>query len=126
MRITAPDGKTNAQNSALGTQGVTFSYANTARAGVYRISVAGSKTTDAFAVGRPADEGNLTYADPIASAQSAGIPAGRFTVASTPTQMEASVNRSRYGTEVWRSLLWAILPLLFLESLLAQIWGRRG
>ena len=126
VRITSPDGKKNAQHSALGTQGVTFSYANTARAGIYRVAVDNSKTTDAFAVGRPPDEGNLTYADPLESAKSAGIPAGRFTVASTPTQMEASVNRSRYGTEIWRSLLWAILPLLFLESLLAQIWGRRG
>ncbi len=126
VRVTAPNGKTTAQNSALGTQGVTFSYAATSRAGVYHVTVDGSKTTDAFAVGRPADEGDLVYADPIASAKSAGIPAGRFTVASTPAQMEASVNRSRYGTEIWRSLLWAILPLLFLESLLAQIWGRRG
>ena len=126
VRITAPNGKTTAQNSTLGAQGVTFSYAATARAGVYRVSVDGSKTTDAFAVGRPPEEGNLTYADPVASAQAAGIPPGRFTVASTPAQMEATVNRSRYGTEIWRALLWAILPLLFLESLLAQIWGRRG
>lgn len=126
VRITAPGGKTTAQNSTLGAQGVTFSYPNTARAGVYRVSVENSKTTDAFAVGRPPDEGNLAYADPTASARAAGIPAGRFTVASTPAQMEASVNRSRYGTEIWRSLLWAILPLLFLESLLAQVWGRRG
>ncbi len=126
VRITPPNGKATAQNSTLGAQGVTFSYADTAHAGVYRVAVANSKTTDAFAVGRPPDEGNLTYADPVAAAQAAGIPSGRFTVAATPAQMEASVNRSRYGTEIWRPLLWAILPLLFLESLLAQIWGRRG
>lgn len=126
VRVTAPSGKTTAQNSTLGAQGVTFSYANTSRAGVYRVSVEDSKTADAFAVGRPPDEGNLVYADPVSAAQASGVPSGRFTVASTPAQMEASVNRSRYGTEVWRSLLWAILPLLFLESLLAQIWGRRG
>jgi hypothetical protein len=126
VRITSPSGKATAQNSTLGPQGVTFAYADTARAGVYRVAVNNSKTTDAFAVARPADEGNLAYADPVASAQKAGVPAGRFTVASTPAQMEASVNRSRYGTEIWRSLLWAILPLLFLESLLAQMWGRRG
>jgi hypothetical protein len=126
VRITTPDGKTIAQNSSLGPQGVTFSYANTGRAGVYRVAVENSKTTDAFAVSRPPDEGNLAYADPMVSAQAAGIPAGRFTVATTPAQMEASVNRSRYGTEIGRSLIWAILPLLFLESLLAQVWGRRG
>ncbi len=126
VRITAPGGKATAQNSALGAQGVTFSYSDTAHSGVYRVAVDNSKTTDVFAVGLPAGEGNLTYADPGAQARTAGIPSNRFTVTTTPAQMEASVSRSRYGTEVWRPLLWAILPLLFLESLLAQLWGRRG
>jgi hypothetical protein len=126
VKVTAPDGKAKAQNSTLGAQGVTFAYSDTARAGIYRVAVNNSKTIDAFAVGRPAEEGDLTYAEPVEAARAAGIPAGRFTVASTPAQMEASVNRSRYGTEVWRALIWAILPLLFIESLLAQIWGRRG
>lgn len=126
VRITSPDGKVTSQNSTLGVDGVVFSYGNTSRAGVYHVSVENSKTTDAFAVGRPPDEGNLTYSDPVEAAKAAGVPGGRFTLAATPAQMEAGINRSRYGTEVWRGLLWAILPLLFLESLLAQVWGRRG
>ena len=126
VKVTAPDGKSRAQNSTLGAQGVTFSYHATSQAGLYKVSVGGSNTTDAFSVRLATGESDLTPAEPGASAVAAGLPKSSLTVASTPTQMLASVNRSRYGVEIWNWLLWAVLPLLFLESLLAQRWGRRG
>jgi len=81
---------------------------------------------DAFAVNLPPDESDLTPTDPAAAVTQAGLPADHLTVAATPAQLEASVRRSRYGAEVWRPLLWVLIPLLFLESLLAQRFGRRG
>ncbi|HZO86756.1 MAG TPA: BatA domain-containing protein [Chthonomonadaceae bacterium] len=126
VRVTAPDGRTTVQNSVLDARGVTFTYLATRRAGLYRVAVSGAKTEDAFAVGLPPDESDLAPADPTASAVQAGLPAQRLAVAATPQQLQASVRRSRYGAEMWRPLIWAVLPLLFLESLLAQRFGRRG
>ncbi len=126
VRVTTPDNKTVSQNSVVGSQGVTFTYSSTGQAGVYRLSVVGSNRTDSFAVGLPTGESNLTYTDPGPAAEAAGFPSGRLVVAHTPSQMLASINRARYGAEVWRPLIWLIVPLLFLESLLAQVWGRRG
>ena len=126
VRVTNPDGKTDSQNSKLDEGGVSFAYNATVQAGVYRLAVAGSKTTDAFAVGLPSDESNLAYADPRASAVESGVPNGVLTVANSPSQLQASVRQSRYGTEIWRPFVWAVLALLFCESLLANLFGRRG
>jgi hypothetical protein len=125
VRVTAPDGRTTSQNSVLDARGVTFTYNATGRAGLYRVAVSGS-APDAFAVGLPSDESNLTPADPVIGAMQAGLPTGRLTVAATPEQLQASVRRSRYGMEAWRPLIWVVLVLLFVESLLAQRFGRRG
>ena len=125
-QVVRPDGKTDAQNSALGAEGVSFVYNGTGQAGIYRLAVAGSKTKDAFAVGLPTDESNLATADPRASAVEAGIPNGALTVAASGSQLQSSVRQSRYGTEIWRPFVWAVLACLFLESLLANLFGRRG
>ncbi len=126
VRVTDPDGHTTAQTSVLDARGVSFSYNTTSRAGLYRISVANSRTSDAFAVGLPAAEGDLAYADPTQSITEAGLSSSHLTVAARPSLLQASVRRARYGAEVWRPLIWLLVPLLFLESMLAQMWGRRG
>lgn len=126
VRVQMPDGRANGQKSTLDARGVTFSYADTAQAGEYEVTVEGSKTRDAFAVGLPADESNLAFADPKQAVPQAGVAANKLVVADSPAQIQASVSRSRYGAEVWRSLVWVLIPLLFLESWLAQRFGRRG
>lgn len=126
VRVTNPAGRSTGQNSALDARGVTFSYGATDRAGIYTVAVADSKTTDAFAVSLNANESDLTPTEPGQAASLAGMPSNKLTVATTPQQLAASVSRSRYGAEVWRPLIWLVIPLLFLESLLAQIFGRRG
>src|SRR5262249_11407794 len=123
VRVTAPDGRIATQNSVLDARGVTFTYTDTKLAGLYRVAVPGSKAADAFAVGLPSEESNLAPAEPTVAATQAGLPANRLTVARTPEQLQASVRRSRYGAEIWRPLVWIVLPLLFLESLLAQRFG---
>ena len=126
IRITPPDGKSTTQASKLITGGVTFSYGNTGRAGTYKLEVTGGKTKDAFAVSLPVGESDLAYADPHTAAVESGLPASGLTIASSATQLKESVRQSRYGTEIWRPFIWAVLGLLFLESLLANLFGRRG
>lgn len=126
VRVKSPDGTTKAQNSTLDSRGVTFSYASTSQAGLYEATVQESKTQDAFAVGLPAEESDLAYADPKQAVPQAGVATNKLVVADSPAQLQTTVRRSRYGAEVWRSLIWLLLPLLFLESWLAQRFGRRG
>ncbi len=126
VRVTTPDGRVNTQNSELDARGVTFSYGATQQSGVYKIAVQGSATQDAFAVGLPTGESDLTPTDPAQAATQAGIAGNRMTVANTPAQLQFSVAKARYGAEVWRPLIFAVIALLFLESMLAQLFGRRG
>lgn len=126
VEATLPDGTVATQNSALDAQGVAFQFKNTGRAGVYKIQVQNGKTKDGFAVGMPAQESNLAYAAPSQSAVQAGVPAANLNIITDPTRIAASVQRSRFGVELWRPLLWLILPLMLLESFLAQRFGRRG
>jgi hypothetical protein len=126
VRVVGPDNRATTQNSVLDARGVTFTYGSTDRAGLYRISIPGTNMTDAFAVGLPVGESNLAFAPPEDAVVGAGLPANRLTVAGSPTQIQASVQRSRYGVEVWRYLIVAVIGLMFVESFLAQHWGRRG
>ena len=126
VRVTAPDGRASTQNSALDARGVTFRYEATGKSGIYRVGVAGSGTSDAFAVGLPSGESRLAYAEPSHAVTEAGVPVNALAVAQNPTQIRTMVNRARYGAEIWYSLICAVIGLLFLESFLAQKFGRRG
>ncbi len=126
VKITLPDNSTTSESSVLDARGGTFSYKNTRQAGIYRIDVEGGKTHDAFAVSSPTSESNLTYADPATLAPQSGLAKANLTVANSPTQLQASVQRSRFGAELWRPLLWLLIPMMLLESLLAQRFGRRS
>jgi hypothetical protein len=126
VRISDPSGQVSTVNSVLDARGVTVTYNNTARAGIYNIAVSGTNSTDAFSVGLDTTESNLAPADPAKAVSQAGVPADRLTIATSPAQLLSTVNRARYGVEIWRTFLWAIIPLLFIESLLAQVFGRRG
>ena len=126
VRVTTPEGRVSTQNSALDARGVTFRFKDTQQAGVYKIAVQNSTTQDAFAVNLPTTESDLTPSDPATAITQAGVPANRVSVANTAPQLQASVSRARYGTEVWRALLLTVLGLLFVEIVLAQQFGRRG
>jgi hypothetical protein len=125
MKVTLPDGTTSSTTSALEARGGVFTYKNTHQAGIYRMEVEGGKTREAIAVFSPPTESNLTYADPTPSATSAGLSKGNLNVAYSPSKLQSSVQRSRFGAELWRPFLWLLLPMMLLESLLAQRFGRR-
>ena len=125
VKVTTPDGKSAVQNSVLDARGVTFNYSGTAKAGLYKLALPDGGS-DAFAVSLGTGESNLSMADPAEKLAKTGIPSSRVNVARSPEQIHSIVNRARYGVEIWRTFLWMLLPMLFLESLLAQRFGRRG
>ncbi|HEV2473392.1 MAG TPA: VWA domain-containing protein, partial [Chthonomonadales bacterium] len=124
--VRLPDGRSMRQTSVMGAQGASLTFAQTADSGVYHITGPSGAPADAFAVAMPETESNLAYADPARSAAAAGVDPRRLTLISSNSPIRASVYRSRYGAELWRPLVLALIPLLFLESLLAQRFGRRG
>ena len=126
VRVTTPDGRVNTQSSILDARGVTFSYGATQQAGVYKVAVQGSKTQDAFAVNLPTGESDLAATEPAQALTQTGFPGNRLAVANTPAQLQSSVALARYGSEIWRPLIYAVIALLFLEGMLAQLFSRRG
>ncbi len=91
---------------------------------MYRVGLAGRRVADAFAVNLPAGESDL---DGLPDRQvQAALGTTRLQFARGTDDLSAVVRRARRGTELWRTLVLAVLPLLFLESLLAQRFGRAG
>lgn len=124
VRVTDPSNKTRLQPSALGAEGVTVRYGHTDTVGLYRIGLAGRPAGDAFAINLPPGESDLAVASERQTKAALGPTPVRF-VRGTDDLL-AAVRQSRRGTEIWRTLVLAVLPLLFLEGLLAQRWGRAG
>ncbi len=125
VTITRPDGRTAVIPTVLGPNGVTVQYNNTDVPGVYKVAATGYH--DAFAVTLPSDEGDLRQmTNTAADLQQAGVNPARLTVVNKPQQLAAAIHRSRYGSEIWRSLIVAALLLMGVESFLARIFGRRG
>jgi hypothetical protein len=123
-RLTDPSGQTSLQKTTLGAEGVVFSYVGTERAGLYRVGLAGNEFADAFAINLPTGESNLaSMEDPQIKAAVGAVP---VQFARGADDLTTVVSRSRRGTEVWRTLIFAALGLLFVEALLAQRFGRRG
>lgn len=123
-RILRPDGKWDTRTPVLGPEGTELQYSNTQQAGVYRVNV--GNIQEAFAVALPAQESDLTYLAPSAILPQIGIPSSKLAVVTNPQGLATAINRSRYGVEIWRSLITIVIALMGLESLLAWKFGRRG
>lgn len=134
IRLTDPTGQTRLQRSRLSSEGVLFTYADTARAGHYRVEVGtgavqnprarGQNPIDVFAVNLPSGESDLASATTREIQAALGPASIQFL--DGRDDLRSAVHRSRRGTEFWRPLVLLVLPLLFLEALLAQRFGRRG
>lgn len=124
IRLTKPGGEVEIRKPILGAHGLEFSYSNTWKAGIYRAGPGGSDVLQQFAVNVPPAESDLTPANE--SQIRTALGGAQFQYANAGERLDSLVRRSRRGTEVWRSLIVAVLPLLFLEALLAQRFGRRG
>jgi hypothetical protein len=75
-------------------------------------------------VGLTSGESNLADIDPSHALPEAGVPVNALAVARNPDQIRSMVSRARYGAETWYSLICAVIGMLFLESFLAQKFGR--
>lgn len=124
IRLTLPDGQTILQKTVLGADGVTLTYPETTQAGLYRLGFSGNEVADAFAVQLPSNEANLLSLDD-AQVQAA-VGAGKLQFARGGQDIVSTIQRTRRGTEIWRTLVLLVVPLLFLESFLAMRFGRRG
>ena len=126
VRVTPPNNKTVSRRTALENGGVQFAFKDTAQSGEYKIAVEGSQQKDAFAVTLADSESDLTSAEPRDKLIAAGVAPTKILTTTNFNRIAAEVRKSRYGSEIWRPLIWILLPLMFLESLLAQRFGRRG
>lgn len=126
VHITYPDGTSAQQNSVLESGGVTLPFTAGTQVGITKIQEPVSHFEDLIAVGRNSNESDLASSDPGPELTALGVPAAHLTVAKDTANLLDSVHRSRFGSEIWRPLIWLLIPLLLLESLLAQRFGRRG
>lgn len=125
VTITRPDGRHSVIPTVLGPNGVTVQYSDTDMPGIYQVTAPGYR--DAFAVTLPSGEGDLRrMTNTQAFLEQEGVKAASITVVNNPNQLAAAVKLSRYGSEIWRSLVVAAMFLLGVESLLARLIGRRG
>ncbi len=124
VRLTRPGGASQVLRTAMGPEGVVFTYADTSRAGIYHVALGGDGKSDAFAVNRSAQESDLSWANEARIGGALGSTKTQFARGSD--DVLATVRRGRHGVEVWRGLVWSALALLLLEALLARRFGRRG
>ena len=124
IRVTDPDGGTRIDRSVLGPNGVIYTTGDTWRAGIYRVGTSTDPRREAFAVNLPPGESDLT----VLPANQVEIAAGgaKIQFADSSSRLDDVIRKSRQGTEIWRTLILAVFPLLFLEGLLAQRFGRRS
>ncbi len=123
IRVTDPSGSTRIDRSVLGPNGVIYATSDTWKAGIYRVGTSTAPNREAFAVNLPEDESDLTSL-PNAQVESASGGA-KMQFSDGSDKLADVIRRSREGTEIWRTLILLVLPLLFLEGLLAQRFGRR-
>jgi hypothetical protein len=129
LRLTGPDGNaTSLQPAALGPGGsraVRFDGAR--RAGLYRLEAPGAATRaplEIFAVNLPPGEGDLR---PVSRDQLTRLlPGTRFWWIDPNQPLADALRQSRLGVELWRPLVLAVMALMFLESFLAQRFGRQS
>ncbi len=123
VRVTNPAGNVELINSVLGADGTIATYTHTGYAGIYTFGVAGKPISDAFALNLPSDESDLRGLKNSQVAAELGSSQTQF--AHSSEDIMTVVRRNRRGAELWRMMLFIALPLLFLEALLAQRFGRR-
>lgn len=123
VTVTNPAGARTTLKPVIGAQGAVVTLPRPERAGFYRLSVAGG-TQDVFAINRDpaeADLRSLTREQVLKL-----IPIRGITWIGMNEDLVSALTRSRQGVELWRYLLIAALALMALETMLAQMFGRRA
>lgn len=124
FRLVRPDGSTQNLPVVMSGDGLSVQAADTALAGIYRIAAGARENADGFAANLDPAEFDLTRLD--AAALTAMTGGARVTYVREGADIVSSARRARYGAELWRLAVLLALPLLFLEALMAQRFGRRA
>jgi hypothetical protein len=123
ISIAGPDGDRVTLKPMVDERGATVTLESPGRAGFYRLAVDGG-TQDVFAVNRDTSESDLR------SLNQAGLkkllPVREWTWIGLNEDLLSALTRTRQGVELWRHLLLAALALMVLETMLAQLFGRRA
>ncbi|MGV3720822.1 MAG: BatA domain-containing protein [Actinomycetota bacterium] len=121
--VTTPGGAQTTVKPVVDERGATVTVDQPQRAGFYRLAV-DQGTQDLFAVNRDTAESDLRSLDQAALKRL--LPVAEWTWISLNEDLLAALSQARQGVELWRYLLLAALACLVLETMLAQLFGRRA
>jgi hypothetical protein len=121
--VTSPGGAQTTLKPVVDERGATVTVDQPQRAGFYRLAV-DQGTQDLFAVNRDTAESDLRSLDQAALKRL--LPVAEWTWISLNEDLLTALSQVRQGVELWRYLLLAALVCLVLETMLAQLFGRRA
>jgi len=121
--VSQPNGNRTQVRPLVDERGAVVTLENPRSAGFYRLAVDGG-TQDLFAVNRDATESDLRVLGEAALRRL--LPFEGWGWVGPNEDLLGAVNRSRQGVELWRHFLFAALGLMILETMLAQLFGRRA
>lgn len=123
ITIAGPNGDRTTVKPSVDERGAVVTLENPQQAGFYRLAVE-QGTPDVFAVNRDTSESDL------ASLNEAGvrklIPVRELVWINLNEDLLTALTRTRQGIELWRHLLLTALLLMAVETMLAQLFGRRA
>jgi hypothetical protein len=123
VTVTEPSGAQASLKPSVEERGAVVTVEHPQAAGFYRLAVEqGSR--DVFAVNRDTAESDLKSLDQAALKRL--LPVRAWTWIGLNEDLLSALSRSRQGIELWRHLLLAALGLMVLETMLAQLFGRRS
>jgi hypothetical protein len=122
VSVSDPAGGKKTLKPAVDERGAVVTLENPQRAGFYRLAAA-SGTEDVFAVNRDTAESDLRALDRKALKRL--LPIRDWTWIGLNEDLLSALTRTRQGVELWRQFLFLALALMVLETMLAQLFGRR-
>lgn len=123
VTITGPGGGRRTLKPEVDARGASVTLPAPEQAGFYRLSIPGG-TQDVLAVNLDPAESDLRILDQAALRRLLPLPA--LVWVGINEDLVSALARSRTGVELWRPLLIAAVLLLLLETMLAQLFGRRA
>jgi hypothetical protein len=123
VTVQEPGGASTTLKPLVDQRGALVTLENPRSAGFYELAVAGG-TKDTFAVNRDTAESDLRGMDQDSLKRL--LPVREWTWIKLDEDLVSALNQSRQGIELWRHLLLTALVLMVLETMLAQLFGRRS
>jgi len=123
VTVTDPHGTDATVRPNVTAEGATVAIEDLSQAGFYRVAIA-QQPLDVIAVNREPEESDL---HPLREADLRHFLTARDWAWLPPAaDLSATLARNRQGVELWRYLLFAAMGLMAVESLAAQMLGRRS